>query len=87
LYALAVAVGAYLVGSRGNQTGLFLATLGGGILGVPITALLYLDVDMVGDMMFGIAKVVLLTLVFLAVPIIATLCFNLTRRYKEPLSV
>jgi hypothetical protein len=86
VYALAAAVGVYLVGSRGNQTGLFLATLGGGLVGVPITVLLYIDVDMVGDMMLGIVKIVLLSLVFLATPIMATLCFNLTRRYKEPAS-
>ena len=87
VYALAAAVGVYLVGSRGNQTDLFLATLGGGlVVGVPITVLLYIDVDMVGDMMLGIVKIVLLSLVFLATPIMATLCFNLTRRYKEPAS-
>lgn len=84
LYALAAAVGVYLVGSRGGQTGSLPATLGGGLIGVPVTILLYIDGDMAGDMMFGIAKIVLWSFVFLAVPIIATLCFNLTRRYKEP---
>jgi hypothetical protein len=84
LYTFAVVVGVYLVGNRGYQTGSFLATLVGGLLGVPVTALLYIDIDMVGDMMLGIAKIVLWTLVFLAVPIIATICFNLTRRYKMP---
>ena len=86
LYAIAAASGVYLVGSRGSQTGSFLTTLGGGLLGVPVTALLYIDVDMAGDMMLGIAKIVLWLLVFLAVPIMATLCFNLTLRYKKQLS-
>jgi len=86
LYAFGATFGVYLIGSRGNQTSSFLSTLGGGLVGVPVTVLLYIDGDMAGDMMFGIAKTVLWSFVFLAVPIMATIGFNLTRRYKEPLS-
>jgi len=86
VYVLGTVVGVYLVGSRDNQAGSFLATLGGAFLGVPIIALLYLNGDMAGGMMFGIVKIVLWLFAFFVVPIMATLCFNLTRRYKEPLS-
>ena len=86
LYTIATAVGVFLVGSRRNQTGSFLATLGGSFLGVPVIALLYLNVGMAGDMMLGIVKIVLWLFAFFVVPIIATLCFNLTRRNKEPSS-
>ena len=84
VYVLATAGGVYFVGRIGNETGSFMATLGGVFLGVPVIALLYLYIDMAGDMMLGIVKIVLWALVFLAAPIMATLCFNLTRRYKEP---
>ncbi len=76
-------VGVYLVGSRGKQTGSFLATAGGLFLAAPVIALLYLYIDMAEYKTSGIVKIVLWTLVFLAPPIMATLCFNLTRRYKE----
>ena len=87
LYGPATAVGVYLVGSRGKQTGSFLATFGGVFLGVPVIVLLYLYIDMAGDMMLGIVKIVLWSLLVLAAPLGSTLCFNLTRRYKEPPSV
>ena len=82
-YVLATAGAVYFVGRIGDQTGSFLATLGGVFLGVPVIVLLYLYIDMAGDMMLGIEKIVLWPLVFLAAPIGATLCFNLTRRYKK----
>jgi hypothetical protein len=84
LYILGTAVGVYLVGRIGKQTGSFWATLGGVLLGVPVIALLYLYIDMAGDMMLGAVKIVLWALVFLAPAIMATLGFNLTRRYKKP---
>lgn len=88
LYGLASAVGVYLVGNIGKQTGSFLLTLGCGFLGglvmlvmVPLTFMLS------GVLIIGIEKVVVWAcwaLVFLIAPIVATLGFNLTRRYKEP---
>ena len=83
LYGLGSAVGVYLVGNRGKQTGSFLATLGRGFLGVFVMVLLGYCASAAGDMMLGIAKIVLWPLVFLASPIMATLGFNLTRRYKK----
>lgn len=83
-YVLGGAIGVYFVGSRGNETGSFLATLGGSLLGLFVMAILYFYIKAAEDMMLGIEKIVLWPLVFIAAPIIATLGFNLTRRYKEP---
>ena len=88
LYGLASAVGVYLVGSRGNQTGSFLPALSGGFLGgffmlvmLPLVGLL------LGVLIVGVEKIVLwaiCVLVLLIPPILATIGFNRTRRYKEP---
>jgi len=83
VYVFATAGSVYFVGRIGNQTGSFPATLGGVFLGVPITALLYFYLGAAEYMMLGIEKMVLWALVFLAPAIMATLCFNLTRRYKS----
>jgi hypothetical protein len=86
-YVLVSALGVYLVGSRDSQTGSFLATLGGSFLGLFVTALLYLYMGAAEMyLMLGVEKIVLWPLMFLAPPIMATLCFNLTRSYKEPAS-
>ena len=84
VYVLGCAIGVYFVGRIGNQTGSFLATLGGVFLGVPVIALLYLYIDMAGDIMLGMVKIVLWSVVFLVPSTGATLGFNLTRRYKLP---
>jgi hypothetical protein len=83
VYVLATAGSVYFVGRIGDQTGSFLATFGGVFLGVPVIVLLCLYIDMAGDMMLGTVKIVLWTLVFLAPATMATLCFNLTRKYKQ----
>ena len=78
LYGIGCTVGVYLVGSIGKQTG-------------------SLSLSLVGSFMFGIVvlfpsfslldsrkvNLVLLLLLLLIPPIMATLCFNLNRRYKE----
>lgn len=84
LYGPATIIGIHLVGSRGNQTGSFLATAGGLFLAVPVIVLLFLYMDMAEYKTSGIVKTVLWALVFIAAPIMETLCFNLTRKYKEP---
>ena len=85
VYVLGCAIGVYFVGSRGNQTGSLLATLGGSLLGLPVMAFLYLYIGAAEKYMTsGIEKIVLWPLVFLAAPIMATLGLNLTRRYKKP---
>ena len=83
LYVLATAVSVYLLGTRGKQTGSLLLTLGGSYLGWYVALLLFVYVSAAGYMMLGIEKIVLWPLVFLTAPIIATIGFNLTRRYKE----
>ena len=83
LYGPATVVGVYLLGNRGNQTGSFLATAGGLFLAVPFIALLFLYKDMAEYKALGMAKIILWSLMFLAAPIMETLCFNLTRRYKK----
>ena len=83
-YGLASTVGVYLVGSRGNQTGSFPATLGGSLLGLFVTVLLLIYIGVAEKyVMLGGEKLVLWPLVFLAAPGMATLGFNSTRRYKE----
>jgi len=84
VYVLGCAIGVYLVGSRGNQTGSLLATLGGSLLGMFVMAILYFYLKAAEDMMLSIEMIVLWPLVFIAAPIMATLAFNLTRRYKKP---
>jgi len=84
VYLVGCAVGVYLVGRIGDQTGSLLATLGAGILGAPVMGLLYFYAKGAEDMMWTIEKIILWPIVFLAVPGIATLGFNLTRRYKKP---
>jgi len=80
VYGPATVLGVHLVGCRGKQTGSFWATVGGLFLGVPVIALLLLYITMAE----GIVKIVLWSLVFLAAPLMETLCFNLTRRYTKP---
>jgi len=63
LYVLGSAIGVSLVGERGNQTGSFLASLGGGLLGLIVIPVQW-------------------PLAFLTVPVMASLGFNLTRKYK-----
>jgi len=86
LYGLASAVGVYLVGNIGKQTGSFLLTLGCGFLG-GLVMLVMLPVLFVlsGVLIVGVERIVLWTLgvlVLLIPPIIATIVFNLRRRHK-----
>ncbi|UCF16029.1 MAG: hypothetical protein JSW59_00940, partial [Phycisphaerales bacterium] len=59
------------VGSRGNETGLFLTALGVGLLGLSVMVLLYPYICTAECVMLGIEKTVLWLLVFLAAPILA----------------
>ncbi len=76
VYGPGSAVGVYLLGRRGTQTGSLLATLGLGCLGGLFMFVILL-------LIIGVKKIVLLALVLLIPPIIATIGFNATRRYKE----
>lgn len=88
VYGLASAVGVYLVGSRRTQTGLFLATLGFGLIGgFVMLVMLFPVVFLSTALIIGVENIVrwaLWVLVSLIPPIFATLGFNLTRKYKQP---
>lgn len=88
VYGLASALGVYIVGSRGKQTGSFLATLGCGFLGGPVMlGMLYPALFLWHALIMGVEKVIVwafCVLVLLTPPIMAALGFNLTRRYKRP---
>lgn len=87
LYGPACAIGVYLVGRTGKQTGSFLQALGGGFVAGPvILVMLYLTCHLSEAMMVMLFCLLLLLALFIS-PILATLGFNLTRRYKEPPSV
>ena len=98
VYGLGSTVGVYLLGTRGKQTGSFLITLIGGFLGGLI---MYLTIPLALSLstslrhstsyfIIGIARIVrwvLGVLILFIPPIIATIGFNRTRRYKKPLCV
>jgi hypothetical protein len=84
VFGIAGAVGVYLVGSRGNQTGSLMLTLAFGFF----AGLLKLAVLPLAKLLPDVLIVILFCsfgpLVLLVPPIAATIGFNLTRRYKEP---
>lgn len=82
-YTLGCSIGVYLVGNIGNETGDFLATLGGGILGG--LAGIFAITAIIKDLENGAVRLVVRVAVALVGPPIgATIGFNLTRRYKSP---
>ena len=84
VYGLGSAVGVYLVGSRGKQTGSFLLTLTCGFSGGLIMQAMLPLANYLSDVLIVILFWLLWPLVLLIPPILATLGFNLTRRYKQP---
>ena len=85
-HGLASALGVYLVGRIGKQTGSFLLTLGCGFAG----GLAIMGMDRLVHSFYwsywfpSVSPCVLVPLVLLIPPITATFGFNLTRRYKKP---
>lgn len=86
LYVICGAVGVYFVGGRGKQTGSFLATLGSGLLGLIVMVLFMFYPIRLGTKEEELIRGGLLLLMLLIGPIMATLGFNLTRRYKVQIS-
>jgi hypothetical protein len=85
LYGLGSTVGVYLVGSRGNQTGSFILTLAGGILGGLLTLLMFsIRIKFSDELILIVFLLFWSLLVLLIPPILATIGFNRTRRYKKP---
>jgi len=84
VYGIAGAIGVYLLGNRGNQTGSLLLTLAFGFFaGVLNLAVLPLA-KLLPEMLTIILLYSSMPLVLFVPPIFATIGFNLTRRYKEP---
>ena len=81
LYGLGSAVGVYLLGTRGKQTGSFLLTLAGGFVGAIGVLLPSFSLFFGGKVIVHLIPLLLLSLI---PPILATLGFNLRRRYKKP---
>ncbi len=81
VYGLASAIGVYLVGNRGKQTGSLLLTFACGFIGGPVSLAYFLMCS--STSLIGVENVIWAP-VFLFPSIFATLGFNLTRRYKEP---
>ncbi|MBW7989159.1 MAG: hypothetical protein FVQ84_03960 [Planctomycetes bacterium] len=84
VYGLGSAVGVYLLGSRGKQTGSLLLTLVCGFVGglaMPFSLPMLFSAP---SFLSGVERIVLKAVLLLIQPIIATIGFNLTRRYKEP---
>jgi hypothetical protein len=81
LYGFGSAVGVYLLGTRGKQTGSFLLTLAGGFVGAIVVLLPSFSLFFSGKVIVHLVPLLLLLLI---PPGMATLGFNLTRRYKEP---
>ena len=84
VYGIAAAVGVYLLGSRGNQTGSFLLTLAFGFLAGLLKLAILPLAKLLPEMLIVILFCSFGPLVLFVPPIAATLGFNLTRRYKEP---
>ena len=88
VYGLGSAVGVYLLGNIGKQTGSFLLTLGCGLLGGLVMLGMLIVLSVLSEVLIvGVERIVLWTLgvIILLIPaIIATLGFNSSRRYKEP---
>ena len=81
LYGIGCALGVYLIGSIGKQTGSFSVSLIGGFVVGFIVILPSLSLFSSRKITVDLIPSLLL---FLLPPIAATICFNLTRRYKEP---
>ena len=85
LYGLGSAIGVYLVGTRGKQTGSFIITLAGGFLGGLLTLLMIsIGINLSDELILIFFLLFWSLLVLLIPPILATIGFNLSRRYKEP---
>jgi len=82
-YPLGSAIGVYLVGNIGNETGSFLATLGGSILGFGVVIAGLAGAIAVEERTEDLLGIAIYTTAW-APTIGATIGLNLTRRYKSP---
>jgi hypothetical protein len=88
VHVLCSAIAVYFFRRRSKETGSFPATIGGGILGgVVMLGMLFGSVSFSGVLTAGAEKIIFwpfCVLLLLTPPAVATLGFNLTRRYKGP---
>ena len=85
VYGLGSTVGVYLLGTRGKQTGSFILTVAGGFLGGLLTLLMIsIGINLSDELILIVFLLFWSLLVLLIPPILATIGFNRTRRYKEP---
>jgi hypothetical protein len=82
VYGIAGAVGVYLLGSRGNQTGSFLVTLAFGFLAGLFKLAVLALANRLPEMLIVVLSCSFSPLVLFVPPIAATIGFNLTRRYR-----
>ncbi|MGD2095777.1 MAG: hypothetical protein PVH77_12290 [Phycisphaerales bacterium] len=80
VYGLGNAVGVYLIGNMGNQTGSFLVTLGWGLVAGAVS--LFFIFMWLPTRITGLKEIMLLAPIFLISPIYATCGFNSSRTYK-----
>jgi len=83
---IAGGVSVYLLGSRDNQTGSLMLTLAFGFLAGLLKLAVFPLAKLLPEMLIVILSCSFGPLVLLVPPIAATIGFNLTRRYKEPVS-
>jgi len=76
-YSIGSAFGVYIVGDTGDETGSFIATLGGGLLGGALSCAVILSRILPGKPLLDYV------FFFAAPPILACIGFNMTRRYKS----
>jgi len=83
VYGIAGAVGVYLLGSRGNQTGSLMVTLAFGLFAGLLKLAVLPLANRLPEMLIVILFCSFGPLVLLVPPIAATIGFNLTRRYRQ----
>lgn len=79
-YPLGCALGVYLVGNLGNETGSFGSALGWAYGGMLVGAI-------GGGLLSSLSPTVASVAIFVTPPLFATLAFNKSRRYKNPQAV
>jgi len=89
LYGLVAATGIYLVGTRGKETGSFLMTSAGGVVGgCFMFVMLPLALFLSNAQIAGVENIIVCTIgafMLLSPPVFGTVGFNLTRRYRKEL--
>jgi len=85
-YTFFSALGVYLVGNMGNETGSFVSALLGSTLGMAVDAILFATLaftkDSLADYLFGQHPKKTLAIMMAIPPVMATIYFNRSREYR-----